>query len=513
MAIVTIISTFVVSVLTYATYWIHCGDILTDSETYILYPAGTIVLFDKVGRFGLSWTKKIFSTDKYAPVLFISYAMIAMAMAAFIIDHGVWHFAEKDKRKKLELFYLPFNCLFVSSPVLTHQFYFYYQAFEVAFAFSIGALAAYWIMRWCIEGKIARLMGGMLFMVWSFATYQSIVPYYIAVQSLFFLIYLMYGNSSRGPWRLAFKMAFVFVAGLLIYQAGARIYPYLCYHATFASHSSLYVGWGKQSVGECLADMKGDAMRILQSALPGYSRYYLPVTCLFLFLAAWNIIRGNITRGNTTRGRKQIFLQMIVVFIFVTAPYEMTLLLGTYQILRSQLVYPVVLAATAGMTIIWLADTRIIKYPLMCLLAIMLFGQIDTANRIEQMVHTVAEADKNMAQRIYMETEEMRLQEDGTLVPMVFIGQWKPKLPYAGVQPWDATGISFFTIDSEGPHGSVRIARLMQCLGLDATEPTDEQYYHAEEIAMDMPAWPAKDCYKLWDGVLIVKLSGNVGGM
>ena len=91
--------------------------------------------------------------------------------------------------------------------------------------------------------------------------------------------------------------------------------------------------------------------------------------------------------------------------------------------------------------------------------------------------------------------------------PIVFVGSWSPELQDTGVQPWDATGISFFTIDSSNVQGSARIARLMNILGLETAEPNADQYAMALEAAKNMPCWPADGSCIYKDGVIVVKLS------
>lgn len=148
-----------------------------------------------------------------------------------------------------------------------------------------------------------------------------------------------------------------------------------------------------------------------------------------------------------------------------------------------------------------------LKYPVAFLLMLMFFWQVSFSNQIEQMVHIVTEADKNMAETICAKTEDLRTLKDGTTAPMVFIGKWEPELPAMYVRPWDATGISFFTIDTGELSGAARISRFMRSMGLRAPEPSMENLQIAKECAETMPVWPEEGSYVLKDGVLVVKLS------
>ena len=309
--------TLLVSVFTYITYWINAEDILTDMETYITYPQDALQVYEKAGRFGLIFTKSLFFTKVYVPALVIGYMIAALTLASLVLDYGVWRIG--GGKNKLELFYLIFNCLFVSSPVLTHQFYFYYQAFEVSFAFLLGVLAAYWVTRGCLKKKWILILMGIAAMIWSFATYQVLVPFYIAVQAVFFLVYCMYGDvSRRGGFITACCLVGAFLIGLAGYLTVSKILIYYKYDGSTGIFTNNYMGWGKNSLRGCLANIKGDVIRICGGLLPGLSRNYLPIMGLFLLLGVCFMIRM----------RRPAFLTLASMFILVTSPYYMTFLLG-----------------------------------------------------------------------------------------------------------------------------------------------------------------------------------------
>lgn len=490
--------TFLVCAVAFGTYWINSGDIPTDTEAYILNPARVFQVFERQSRFGMVITKKIFSTDTYVPTVFLSYAIITLSLAALVVDYCVLQLVRPETGKKLLWFAIPFNCMFVGCPVLAHQFYFYYQAFEVAFAYLLGALAAYLVLWGCLKKKVFYLLLGIAFMIWSFATYQIFVPYYIAVQALFFLIYGMYGDGEpKVSFAAAFKMVVVFLIGLAAYLAIAKLIIYLKYHVLSGSLADTYMGWGIYPLEKCLENIKMDSLRVLRSEQPGFSKYYLPVTALFLILGIRNAIR---------EGRRAPLLIAAAV-IFVASPYYMTFLLGNYQTLRAHLVYPFVLAGTVGMMMFWLSDIRLVRCLAAFAAAVMVFGQVDVACRIEETVHIVAEADRNMAETICISTEAERRLPDGTMAPMVFVGERAPVLLPSIMGPRDATGISFFTIASGSVVGSRCISHLMRCLGYDAPEPSEEQYEAVKGYADTMTVWPAEGSCVLKDGVMIIKLS------
>lgn len=155
--------TLITALVSYAALLIHSGDVLTDMETYITHTEHFFNDFRLKGRFGLSLTKKLFSTDVYIPAASIWFTCAAMAAACLFIDFAVAETARPEKRGKLEPFYYIFNGLFISCPILIHQIYFSYQAFEVAFAFLLGGMSAFFTLQWARgpkkQGETVRKLG------------------------------------------------------------------------------------------------------------------------------------------------------------------------------------------------------------------------------------------------------------------------------------------------------------------------------------------------------------------
>lgn len=191
----------------------------------------------------------------------------------------------------------------------------------------------------------------------------------------------------------------------------------------------------------------------------------------------------------------------------VFSPFFMSIVLGNCQIVRGHLVYPLVFAATAGIVAMFAAHYSVAKYPVFALLSVMLFSQIDIANRYEQTIHFTADADRRLAQEIYTRTELLQHgDEEGGRFPLVFVGDYAPPRPDSYIGAWDAAGISYFEIDAMNVHRSRRIARLMNAMGLPAVEPEQEQYDYACQRADQMGVWPDEDACVCENGMIIVKM-------
>lgn len=357
-----------------------------------------------------------------------------------------------------------------------------------------------------------RLSLALIFMVWSFGTYQALVPYFIAVSSIFFLVFYLYGQApSDISWSgLCLRMILMFLTGFLGYLILSKAIIYVRF-GTFRTYlTDSYMSWGSVPLAQCISNILGDIKRLVFRELPVYSRLYVPVT-LGTFMLSMH-------RGLTLKRKGAPWL-MAGLLVMISSCFFMTFVLGNYQVLRANMTEPLTFAFSAAFLCLLLRDLeawslvkrlrsgRLLRYGCLLVLSMGLMSQLDMTNRYAELIHQVAEADVRMAEDIYDRTSSMRAPENRSETPMVFAGSWSPDLPDNGVQPWDATGISFFSIDSSSVQGSARIARFMNILGLETAEPDAVQYAAAMEAAESMPCWPSEGSCIYKDGVIIVKLS------
>ena len=335
------IYTTIITILSYGGFWLNSGDILTDTETYITHPADTINVFLRVGRFGLVLTKKLFSTEVYSSSMAVLYMMAAMVLLCLVFDFCINKLVDKKHRDGLLPFFLVFNGLYISSPVLIHQFYFTYQAFEMVFAFLLSVISAYLIFGWAVRvskkglrtealhlagisvPELLRLPLALIFMTWSFGTYQALVPYYIAVNSIFFLVFYLYGHVPEDIcWLgLCLRLVLMFLLGFLGYLVLSKAIIYVRF-GTFRTYlTDSYMSWGNVPLAQCISNILGDIRRLVFRELPVYSRLYVPVT--------FGAVMLSIYRGLRLKRKGTLWL-MAGLLVMICSCFFMTFVLGNY---------------------------------------------------------------------------------------------------------------------------------------------------------------------------------------
>lgn len=498
-------TTILLAILSFGILLCNYQDILTDSELYIMSPEGMMDTYNRVGRFGLTLTKKLFFTNGYTPFQFIMYMMITMCLLCLFFDFCMCKILYNNSwTGKLESHFwvcLIFNAVYMTCPVLPHQFYFIYQAFEVSAAFLFCVIAAFCAFQFIYEQKSP--VWGVLsigFMVWAFATYQVLVPYYISLNAMFFFLYYLFGKKQgKNMLIICIQVIALFLTGLAAYfliNKGIFLLKY-----SFAPKNQLmdtYVEWGRQGVRQCLQNIKGDFRRVLFQESPAYSRIPLPIMSLFLVLSLFY--------GWKTR-KKSFYLFVASAACIILSIFFMTIFIGSYLIIRAQLVYPLVFAFCSAVLVILPYSKKILVYAITIVMLFSAAGQLKTTQRLYTAIHLTAEEDKTMARQIYMETAKYRDPQNPGATPMIFIGG-KPAVEIPTNQlSCDAIGMSFFYINYVDVQGTYRIYKFMNALGLQTAEPHIEQYEYGRQIAGDMSCWPSEGSVRYENGIIFVKLS------
>lgn len=513
--------TGILTVLMHGALLLHSGDVLTDTETYIIQPENTMDTFVLVGRFGLVLTKKLFGTDGYTPFLFAAYTLLMLWLLCLCFDFAFSELMEAGRNKrscrnraeqrgrpglKLFGFYLLFNLFYLSSPVLVHQYYFIYQSFEVTFAFFLCLFAVVCAFQAAWFGRSAFwYVPSLLSMVWAFATYQVLVPYYIALNAAFFVAAWLYGKpkSTRELLFVCGKLVGLFLLGLCGYFLSVRIVLMALYGNRGISYLfSNYLVWGRAPLKDSLNWILGDVRRVLFPELPAFNRFMcllFPLSLLLLF--------ANGRRAAKTAGKAGYWLYVLAVLWTPLSMFLMSFFLGNYQILRAHLVYPLVCAFLCGAFALVPYKKRILSLALTVFLFFAATEQMTNTGRYYTAMHLTAVEDEALAREIYAETQKYRDPEHPEEMPVIFSG-WKSQTPLrVNSLRWDAMGLSFFEIDHGTLSASERISRFMTAIGLPTADPTEDDFQKGKKIAADMPVWPLEGSVRYQDGVIVVKLS------
>ena len=470
-----------------------------DSELAVLSQRRMLDSWLAIDRFGLVATKKLFGMTRFVPYVSNFLMVLALGLAAFFFVFCMQEWRGKEKNDRL--FGYIFPVAYVSAPCFAEQFYFSLQSFEIAWAAFLCLAAVFCIGKWIYrKGTFLWLVPGTIAMVWSISSYQAFVVLFIAIVLVSFL--MAYQNEAvefpqkQGWYLCGLKWIGVFAAEFLLYGLLARI-SRAYYHIGSSAYVTSMFSWGNAGLEEVLHSIEGDIKRIYLAEWPVFfHKLFLPVLAAGLLLL---LVRG-------WRRRKKGFpMYAAACALLAISPLLLTLVSGSQQPIRGQLVYPFVYAFFLAL-LTTLGKGAAAK--LCCLAAALIsLHQGQTMAQLFHTAHTVYSQDKALAEEICAQIQQTGADAGLSEYPVVFVGKRSASLPGEALRG-DVIGYSFFEWDYDGYAGATgRIISFCSTLGYFMGTPDAAQVEQSREAASSMPVYPAAGSVAEKDGVIIVKLS------
>lgn len=491
--------------LTYGVRIVH-DNIFLDSELMVLIPDSMHRQWVGINRFGLAFTSRLFGMSRLIPFVSCLLAAAAIWVSAIALSFAAYGWCKKSSRYRIFLYLFP--ALFVTSPVFAEQYLFVLQAFEISFAILLCILASICSGKAVYQKEYFWLPAGIPLMVWTFGSYQSMVPLYVCLVLLSYLLFYM-NHSPEHALSQGFLHVAIFLAGLVLYGALALIIKSVL--GIRSSYISDLIRWKTEGWRASLLWIWIELRNILLAKKPAiYSGLYLPSMCLFVLQAmgyGWK---------NKTSGLNYCCF-LAAGGLFLASPFFLTLVMGCVQETRSQLVYPVTAACFLSHLAVPPPDGENLRkwrakaWGLFA--AIGLFSLFRNSIAAAQLFQSAWEAYRNdvlTANRIYEDICLVADRPDMNNCLVIFTGGRSAKL--AGLPAMgDLSGLSFFGAEAHGSVGvSGRAGSLLLIHGMEIQIISAEQedlYQQAVEFMRDAPDWPAPGSIRKMGEAVVVRLS------
>lgn len=461
------------------------------------------------GRQGLVLLKHIFQIETFNPYFAAMLTLLVFPAAVF---GYFWLWDSVRGMKSSLLVWILGSILWISHPVITEQFYFSLQSFEIAFGFLITAAALYLTLLWTEKTRRLWAFGmGIVLLLLTFSIYQAFVPFYIfgAVTVLFLQTMREFDQGEQkmavralartGGWMLVFLTAFVINTAITQKFFGS------------SGYLAEQINWGTAPSGEIFRRIFDHIKSVLLGRSPVfYNAFYgrlLICSTVLLVVYLWRHGRKNIV-GCVTVGFLYLVLQ--------TMPFLMTFLQGGEPVLRSQLVLPA-MTGFQVMLCLWLVEDLTIAAKTVgrvVLAGVVFLGLLCGARTVKitwSLYYTDQlryEQDAALGRSLIQRIEEVCDQED--TLPVVVVGARPFQGNHSCIQG-QVMGHSLFDWDisaSPVPYWSTRrVLGFLHTLGADYDFVPMDRMEDALGYSENMPEWPAEGCVQIQDGMVIVKLS------
>ncbi|MCH5339270.1 MAG: glucosyltransferase domain-containing protein [Acetatifactor sp.] len=462
------------------------------------------------GRQGLVLLKYLFRNIYFNPYFsaVLTLLVFPLAVSAFFL---LWSYA--GGVKKLFIVWIIGGLLWISHPILTEQFYFSLQSFEIALGFLLTAAALYLTSLWIEKKRCLWAFGASAaLLIITFSIYQAFVAFYIfgAVSVLFFQTLREFSRGKQGMAVGALARTggyfVVFITAFLINTVITELF------FDNSGYLSEQMFWGTAPIGKIIWSICGHILSVLVGRSPiFYSPFYgCFLICSVVLFAAYL----------HQYGRKNKSGCITVSFFYLalqSSPFIMTFLQGGEPVLRSQLILPAMTGLQA-MLCLWLLQDLTVSAKTagrVILAGIMFLGLLGGARttkitwgfyytdqlRYEQDVTL----GNDLIQRL-----EVIFDREETSLPVVIVGTRPFQRNNSCIQG-QVMGQSIFDWDASVapiPYWSTRrVVGFLHVLGANYSAVSMDRLEEALTYSENMAEWPAEDCVQMYNGMVIIKLS------
>lgn len=508
-------------------YMALCGNLRIDTEVLINNP-GTTMNWDTIGRFGLVFLKRILGLSTHhtlwSGILFLLFFYIQMQLFLFLI----YHFSGGKENYP----YWVGAILYGTSNLWCFQVYFSLQQGEIACAMLLVMIAAALAMKAFFRtgnyseskdeqmlpankprveirtGAYALISAALLII--GFGGYQAFVAFYIAICICLFLVILMerwekQKDAKEENRYVLFGIGKLSVHFLIVYGAYSFITKKWF---TASDYLNSQKAWGTTPFATCVKEILKVIKRALfMQGVQDFSFYTIGGVMVILALfVLW--------KKGIQKNKIQMVIYILALAGLAVTPFLLNVYTGGKTVTRSQFALPVV-AAFCGMFALYqikkwkpewkwfLTGGKVLAVAVtmvqiaMCLV----LAYTDDVRNTEDIAKTEA-------------LVECLKEANGGEMPetlIVFVGAQSPKLSKGCIRT-EMFGWSFYEWDfnpsnlTGATHRSVGLIRAYTGYDLQ-DKPSEEQKQQAIEAAAELEDFPADNCVKILEDMVVVRLS------
>lgn len=463
--------------------WVFNTASRVDTEVFINEPYSTFN-WRGIGRQGAIFTKYIFGLRWFTPHTETLFGYLLICLASVLFGYLFWRAGCKNK-----VLCAAFGIFCFVAPIMTEQFYFDLQIFEIALAYVLCAVAVGTAYMGIFKQSMGFTAISIGCMIWIFSIYQAFIMIYVAAVITCFILLYQQESEQKISWMLVWKLIAGFLCAFVLNQIVTKLFFYYS-----GEYLTGLIAWSSQTPSQCVYHI----LAHLAKGFFGRKPFYTP----FYGILAVLVVLGGIIKVKTFKEQNGKALYLMAVIVLQTIPFWMTIVSGgTIPVARAQIAYPFVLGCDVILLVSQIYNRKVLT------VFLILFSIIGWSQTI-------------MTQRLIY-TDEIRDKEDTYVInaiksqiheekPIAFVGTYENHLNPACIRG-EIVGTSILNFNSEAePHycsSAGRIKGLSNVMGIQFDVVSQEQMLEARKQATIMPVWPAEGSIADAGDYIIVKLS------
>jgi len=468
-------------------------DYSIDTEVLMTRYASQLHAWQSIGRFGLVGLKKLLLPSNYVNVYFLNFLTYTLFVLSVLAICFLLYRIIGPQIPQLALAAIP--AVMIPSAINAEQFNFVLQSFEVALVLFIivGAVYFAWLSfhEHILGGYFVALFGVVL----GFGTYQSLVPFFIALTLMIMVLELTI-NQTGYTIKNYIKFGGYFISLLLLGLISNLLINKVIdviFHIQATSYLTQLINWGKLPVQQVLRTIVGGMLHTFfpRDNYHSYMLFIEMIALLVLFIF---------------KRQKNKLLLALTTLVLVLSPFLLLIMLGNQPVIRAEMpTYPFV-SAFLFFYLLWQVKKQMWLYSagLLLMFSYSFFASSATANLLFS-EHMKYEQDVQLANRVQQQIDNLHLDHSNEYA-LYFLGQSPAKGP--AIRPVQVLGRSYFEWDSITEAGvSSRASGFMQTLGYIYRPLDEKEIKLARQYANKLTVFPTKNAIKVVGKVIIIRLS------
>jgi hypothetical protein len=503
-------------------FWHNIG---IDTELFMADKAGFLKWHTQIGRFGLSLLSRLWYINEFNPftAFFTAFCLLWFSTLSWCYIIAIFC-GNTGRNKRL----IPFALLFMTSAVWAEQFYFLFQAAEIALMIGLCPYVIYFLYKGFLDHEKRKIVCAFVLLVYMAAVYQAIVPLFCG--GVFACFVLLQEHSEYEPEiyrRLCLKLFVTLLMALAIYFFIDKIIVPFVFHIEKSDYVDNMNQWGKKPIKASILDIlvygysitighvpfvqtivnpiithtTSTGMQAVEGSID-YSRILgnvllLPSAILFIF----TIIKT--MRKTIPSGRRLLYL-----LAGIGVPLSIMLLTIAGGNIRPPIRALYALPFASAFMVFYLVKVCGRKTSAVIALCAMLIA-VYQAQITAQLFYS-DQMRYNDDVRLSIELDRMitQAQPDTVKLPVALIGRYKaaPRF-HSNFLQGEVIGHSFFEWDTSPANTTSRGLSFMRSLGLYYDIANGQQLETAMCEAESMPAYPDPGCVKRLPDVIVVRIA------
>ncbi|MDR2593572.1 MAG: glucosyltransferase domain-containing protein [Fibromonadaceae bacterium] len=496
-----------------------------DSEGIMMSDRHSVFkLFTNIGRFGLDLLIWMLNINGFNPftAFFSAFCLIWL----FTISHA-YIIALFCKNTGNNNALIPFALVFASSPIWAEQFYFVFQAREVALMVLLCPYTIYIMFRGFIDNKKSKIIFAFFALIFMTSVYQAMVPFFCCGVFICFMIFLETSDYKAKFYRnLCLKIFTMLVCAIVVYTIIDRILiPYIL-NIEKAQYFDDFNKWGHTSIKENILRILLFAYTLTIGCIPQIQDIVNPIIALNAGMEnAKRVADMSKSFGNILLlplallfiiksidiARKKIASDKKILYIIASIGIPLSIMFlaligGNKPPIRAIYVFPLAFA----FMFFFLIKNYSNKYRI----AVACFALFTTAYQA-QITAQLLYSDQlryNEDVRLAYEIRDVIVKTslDNENLPVAIIGRARTSEKFhtnANFIQGEVIGYSVFEFGWNRGEVPERVINFMRCLGINFNMPNGEQMEKAIYESTYMPSYPNSGFVKKLPDVIVVKLS------